>query len=317
MQMVHHAVDVHGPSVSQGKRSPEAVGTVLTWIEPLVRESVSMAFRYTSSLRGRRPEWLVAASTVRLADISGGTDCTRLHFEAPRFGEAAADLYQQRELFDTRPREDDTGFDLIGDIVTDIACQSRDSLRFDAHLLRRLERFGGAGGKWGVQSLALHGDRLPEDTPLSIDSRVSSLASALCRETPPPQRGRIAGRLDMIRASDGSFSMILDSQQIVRGVWVPDDVSILADSWGKYVVVEGPVVFRPSGALLRIEAEGMVPARDEDLFFSVAPEPAGIELDPDRLHKPQSRASGVGAVFGKWPGEETEEEILATLKDLS
>ena len=108
MQMVEHTVDVCGPKVSNGQRSPEAIGSVLKWIEPLVRGSVNMAFRFTSRAAGRPPAWFVAASTVRFADMSPGDGFTRLHFEAPRLGDAAEDVYQQKELFRTRPAESDT-----------------------------------------------------------------------------------------------------------------------------------------------------------------------------------------------------------------
>ena len=47
------------------------------------------------------------------------------------------------------------------------------------------------------------------------------------------------------------------------------------------------------------------------------PPPLGAELDTARLHKPQGPRSGVSAVFGKWPGEETDEEFEELLKESS
>jgi hypothetical protein len=41
------------------------------------------------------------------------------------------------------------------------------------------------------------------------------------------------------------------------------------------------------------------------------------KFDPRILHQPQGPDSGLNAVMGKWPGDETDEEILALLEELS
>lgn len=316
MQMVEHIVQVSGPQVSNGHRSPEAIGMVLKWIEPTVRSSVSMAFQLASIPRGRRPEWLMAASEIRFADISNGQGITNLHFEAPRLGEAAEELYRQGEPGGVRPDPHDTGFDLVGDMLRDIASQARDSHRFDAQLLRRVEQFAHAG-RWGVEWMTFHGDRLPEAAPPRIDGKISEIAFKLERETPQPLRARIAGRVDMIRASDGAFSMILDSAETINGVLVKGSTEVLKQHWNQFSVVEGIAVFRASGSLLRIEAEGIAKASEADRFFSEMPKPVPGEMDLRALRQPQTRSAGVGAVFGKWPGDETEDQLLAALKGRS
>jgi hypothetical protein len=40
-------------------------------------------------------------------------------------------------------------------------------------------------------------------------------------------------------------------------------------------------------------------------------------LDLAALHVPQGPDSGINAIIGKWPGNESEEEILALLEELS
>ena len=315
MRLIEHTIEAYGPRVSNGQRSPEAIGNVLRLTDQLLQMTVSIAFRFTSRARRRRPAWLMAASAVRFADISNGNGLTCLHFEAPILGEAAKELYRQKELFKTRPNEDDTCFDLLGDVLNDIKEQKRDSYRFDARLLERVERFEDIEKRWGVESLALHGHRLSETVPARIDKQLCELAGRLELQTPAPTRARIAGKLDMIRASDGSFSMILDSGDVVNGTLVSVETDILKDYWPKSVVVEGNAVFRASGSLLRIEAEAMDLASDADRFFSEIPKPVPTHFDARRLRQRQTPSTGLGAVFGKWPGDESEEELLAALKD--
>jgi hypothetical protein len=40
-------------------------------------------------------------------------------------------------------------------------------------------------------------------------------------------------------------------------------------------------------------------------------------IDLKALHVPQGPDSGINAIMGKWPGDESEEEILALLEELS
>jgi hypothetical protein len=41
------------------------------------------------------------------------------------------------------------------------------------------------------------------------------------------------------------------------------------------------------------------------------------DFDPAILHQPQGPDSGINAIIGKWPGDESDEEILALLEELS
>jgi hypothetical protein len=41
------------------------------------------------------------------------------------------------------------------------------------------------------------------------------------------------------------------------------------------------------------------------------------KLDLKALHQPQGPDSGINAIIGKWPGDETDEEILALLEEMS
>jgi hypothetical protein len=41
------------------------------------------------------------------------------------------------------------------------------------------------------------------------------------------------------------------------------------------------------------------------------------KFDPRILDRPQGPGSGLNAVMGKWPGDESDEEVLALLEELS
>ena len=141
------------------KVPPKALGEVLHVLPDAVRFSIRMAFESRSRARGKRPSWLTAASDIRFVGHSGD-DATILHFEAPCLGDAANSLYEQAELWPTRPDAGDTGFDLLGDVIADVAANNGDSERFDRPLLQEVERFGhGLRGWFHRWSLLANGIR--------------------------------------------------------------------------------------------------------------------------------------------------------------
>ena len=316
MEMVKHTIELLGESVEGGRPSPGTVGEVLRLVEPTVRMSVSMGFRNTSQKLGRPPKWFQQATDVRFTGMSrsphGGTS---LRFEAPRFREAAADIYSQGELFNTRPEETDTGFDLLGDVVVDVRESRRDSCRYDRALLNKMHRLYRAARKMGVESIALFGDRLPSDSPISIDEAVSKHAARMQQITPPDQRARIAGKLDMIRDSDSVFEVMLGDNTTVRGIWTPGDMEPLRSLFRTEVLIEGTAVYRPSGGLLRLEAEAIRVASGGDDLFRKIPAPLARSTSPQTVRQRQTPTSGANAIFGRWPGDETEEELLAACED--
>lgn len=96
------------------------------------------------------------------------------------------------------------------------------------------------------------------------------------------------------------------------------DLNTLGALWGQPAQVSGLAKFRPSGSILRIEAERIEPASEHDLvLWGTLPAPIFGLQDERSLRQPQGPRSGVNAVFGHLPGEESDEEIIEALDRLS
>ncbi|HEX3997235.1 MAG TPA: hypothetical protein VHX65_01665 [Pirellulales bacterium] len=294
---------------------PKAFGELLRAIPDAIRLSVRMAFESRSRATGKLPKWLAPASDIRFLD-HGGHDETFLHFEVPRLGDAAAEIYRQQELWPTRPDPEDTGFDLLGDVISDVAASDVDSERFDRPLLRQIERFSrGLNGTF--QRLAFPGNRFSQAQPVVINSAVIGAASKLCHGTPEPQQTRVAGKLDMIRSSTNTFAIKLKDGQDIHGVLNEGKIADFKGLLEQNVLVLGKAVYRPSGKLLRIDADHVSAAAEWDQFFSTIPKPKRSRFDLRGVLREQQHKNGMTAVFGKWPGNETDEQIAAALREMS
>jgi hypothetical protein len=294
---------------------PQEFGEVLRSIPLAVRQSIRMAFEGRSRGHGKRPSWLASASDIRFLGHDGGEQTT-LYFEAPRLGDAASRLYDQGELWSTRPKPEDTGFDLLADVISDVAAKNPDSDRFDKPLLLSLTRFNkGIDGVF--QRMEVTGHRYAPSSPAVLDKAVIHTAQQFSRTTPRAQQVRVMGRLDMIRASTASFALKLRDGDEIRGVLAEGEIGHLSGLFQKDVLILGKAIFRPSGRLLRIDAEEVLPASDADQFFSKSPVSQGRRIDLRDLHREHQQKRGIAAIFGKWPGDESDDQIDAALRQLS
>lgn len=89
------------------------------------------------------------------------------------------------------------------------------------------------------------------------------------------------------------------------------------DLFGTDVRVSGLAKFRPSGSVLRIEAEAVQAAQGDVSVWSKMPVPRGRSQAHRELKKPHGARSGIAAIWGKWPGDESDEEFDAALSQLS
>ncbi len=133
MHRIHHTIRLMGRAEYGSEAPPVPVGNLLRLIGPAVRRSILMGFLGRSRPPGRRPAWLVSASDIRFVGIDGGHEGeTILYFEAPRLGESADEMSRQQEFWRSRPPAEDTGLDLLCDILGDVSAHKTDSDRFDS-----------------------------------------------------------------------------------------------------------------------------------------------------------------------------------------
>lgn len=146
-------------------------------------------------------------------------------------------------------------------------------------------------------------------------SRSAASGRANTRVGSRPRKVRLAGRFDLIRYSDCGFTLVLEDGSKVHGTARELGAEVLREGFGKHVVVTGLAEFRPSGRILRVDADLVEPATASDLkIFSVAPRPLLAAPAPGRS---QEKKRGLSALLGEWPGEEPLDVLLTQLKSLA
>jgi hypothetical protein len=287
---------------------------VLGNLEGTLLDAVRMGFLHSSRARGRVPGALRAAAEVRFVGHSGENGATLLHFQVPTFGSVASELFQQRRLWDDGPKPEETAFELFGAALHDVADRRTESDRFDPGMLRRIQTYQRVLRR-GIDRITMPDTIL--DRRGQIDSDVVAAASELHAVTPAPRRVRVAGRLDVMGASQGVLKLDVRSGEIVTALWDGDEpLESIRDFFNRDVVVEGIGVFRPSGSLLRIDADAIAPASSQDEFFRTVPSAVG-RRDYHKLARLKiGEKPAYAQLRGSLPAEEPDYEFDAAVSAL-
>lgn len=314
MGTVHRQVKLHSFRGFRQGASGALCAAVIGRLDEVSRRAVRMAFAGTSSAPGRPRPWLQAATDLRLVDFERG-DAAILHYEVATFGEAAPELYRQQELWATVPDAKWTAFDTLSWVLEDANRGSADSDRYDRGLLRSLGTFGRAFSA-ELSRVEVEDQREHRAASAAIDASTVQQARHLSDTTPGARMVRVSGRLDMLRVSTQTLGLKLANGDEVRGVLTEGDIESLQSLLNKDVILQGKAVYRPSGSLLRIDTNLVVAGVDKSGLFARVPGPLERRQGL-AVRRSQSPSSGLAISFGKWPGEESDDELLRALSDLS
>jgi hypothetical protein len=275
-----------------------------------------MGFLHSSRARGRVPASLKASAEVRFVGMEGAGDtATLLHFHVPSFGSVARELFQQQRLWDDGPQPDETAFELFGAALNDVAARRENSDRFDPGLLRRISHYDRVLRR-GVDRITLPDTHLADSS--RVDAQIVRAAADLAAITPNPRRIRVAGRLDVMGASQGVLKVEVKQGEFVTAIWEGEEaVDSLKDFFNRDVVVDGVGVFRPSGTLLRIDADAVVSASPRDDFFRQVPTAPAVRDYQKLVRLRPGEKSVYAQLLGSIPAEESDEEFAAAIDELS
>ncbi|MBV5325176.1 MAG: hypothetical protein J0626_07860, partial [Rhodospirillaceae bacterium] len=126
------------------------------------------------------------------------------------------------------------------------------------------------------------------------------------------------GRLDLLGASQGVLKLEVASGSQVTARWEgQESIESLTRFFNREVVCEGIGVFRPSGSLLRIDADTLDAAGAADVAFTEIPRalPRRDVLREVRLRA--GEPSAYRQFIGSIPAEEGDEDFAAAVEAMS
>lgn len=256
--MITRRIRLSGPGARGVRIDGELLRDLLDVLVDGCQQAVRLRVEGRSTAQGKPPTWLARAAAFGVVDLREGS--TVLVVEAPSLVEAVPERFRQGDLFPfVEPAR--SCLDLLEESLRDAVEGKSESDAYDDGLIKTLEEFA------RVLRHEVEAVELMDGWPLRVNLWTIEACRRLRTSIPPDQQVRVAGKLDVLRHSDRMFTLILESGIQVRGVVASDgiDLAALGALWGRSAVVSGVAKFRPSGSLLRIDAEGIERADDHDL----------------------------------------------------
>ncbi|MCK4306165.1 MAG: hypothetical protein KAY24_18135 [Candidatus Eisenbacteria sp.] len=315
--MLTHRIRLDGPGVRGTTVNACLLRDVLNLVIDGSQRAVRLRTQGRSTAPGTKPGWIEAASEFSVRILEGSTV---LEVEAPSLLEADPDEFSQENLF---PEIDPTRTSiqyftesLSAAIEGESAARSN---LYDKSFLELLRDFDSVLHR-GVTYVEIDSNGAAQlSGPVRVTREAIPRFGELVSRIPDPQHVRLAGKLDQIRDSDCSLVLQLpENEETVKGIATSAHMEDLRRLWRQAVLVSGQAHFNVAGGVQRIDVEHIAQASEEDLgLWAQPPRPLFHATRPAEFRVSQGPRSGINAIIGKWPGDESDEEIALALEQLS
>jgi hypothetical protein len=312
LNKIKHTINLKGFNLEKGKISLSLLEKLSNHLISLA-ESTMLSFIEGKSYkkRGKLPDWLSKSLDFQLTGIKEGS--TILELEAPQLSETL-DAIPQLLFEDIQPDEitnnSALGFSMYA--YEQVVNEKYDSYLLDKNLLKEMSNF----------DKFLAGN----DSQIIITNQNNQKSSIIKREylekiknieikTPEPIRTRITGVLDLIKHSNEQLELLVNNKRI--RAYLSDKVSLndIIKFFGKEISVLGLINYKPSNEAKSIEIHSFETANDNDTFFKTIPESIKEEIDLKQLASKQNYiGTEIDSILGKWPGDESIEELIESVK---
>jgi len=273
-----------------------------------------LAVEGTSVKRGRLPGWLTKSLDLKLTGMRKGS--TVLAIEAPLLGETSKEQIGQQDFWYVVPKPQDTALTLLARSVRDTTKEVLDSDAYDGGILDSLLQFK-PFLKRSAEKVELHCLSRPREH-FKIDEQELAKIQRLKAKTPEPRAFVISGLFDVIEHNKKRFQLVLSNGESLLGTIDTEhlDSEQMRQFWGKKVTIKGLVHFRPSRRPRLIEAQVIKPmVQGEEVFETLPQETSQIEFVTSVRETAAARQGWLKEVWGKWPGDEPIEDLLAALNN--
>jgi hypothetical protein len=308
---VQYQLRLKGLHTPAGTISARALMDVLQRMIECAERGLRLAVEGESVKRGALPKWLGQSLDLTVTGLGRGS--TVLEIEAPLLGETVGDRIAQQDMWYTPPSPNDTAFTLLSRSVRDTTAENLESDYYDGGVLSGLLALKPVL-KTEATSIELRAKaRRAENFKLGLAELEK--VERLKQRTPEPRAFIVSGHLNSIEHHRRRFQLVLSDGQVVPGRVDAEfmDAEAMRQFWGRKVTIKGMVYFRPSGKIQLLESHLIKFMENGDEIFEAMPQEQTEAEFVRTVAQATERRGWLKNVWGKWPGDESVEDLLAAL----
>lgn len=253
--MDDHLIRFHGPgTIAEIVHSGPFLRGVLDALVDGCQQATRLLVEGRSSAAGTPPSWLEQAAAFQVRQLRGA----EIVLDTRPLGDALPPGLPLPPSPATAEALSRSGLDLFEDGLEHAVSGVAESDRYDRKLIETFEAFGRLLGD-GIDSIELINGRT-----LRVDERAVRAVRDLRSRTPDDRKGSLVGTLREIHLDARRFVLGLDTGERVAGIVAASEAlgADLGALLGQRVLVTGVLRYRPSGRVLRVEAERIDAAED-------------------------------------------------------
>lgn len=286
----------------------ERVGLLASSILAISKGALQIRLLGISTEKGRPLEAISNAIKIRLTSLKKGS--TILQLECETFDKTIESIqgdFFKPELLDELPAM--TPMSLFISTCKE-ALSDGEKNYLDKPLLRSLKHFRKVianqeeliiSNQGSIETLILR----PEDF-----SKIEILEES----TPNPQQVIIHGVVELLQYSKSRIT-IQTQDAVINGhlseAINPEEISRF---WGKQITVAGTAHYKTNGKISLIEVERLFMPQDNDEYFSKHFKKESVQQQIQNYLLDRKYANRLDEIVGKWPGDESIEDILTSVK---
>jgi hypothetical protein len=238
-----------------------------------------------------------------------------LVFDVPTLGETAGDQIQQLDFWGEVPQLDDTALTLLAKSVSEVKKKNVESDSYDPGVLESLAAFKSIFAN-GRNEVRLVSEKRPHDG-FFLNTAAFEEIDNLRKSIPLPQAVLVSGFVNMIQHSQKSFELAFENGGTVRGR-IDDQlipIETMRRLWGKKVTVKGVLHYGASGKPRMLEAQSIETSKAGDEILESVHAVRESSEWLTGLKPALEETQMVSSIWGKWPGDESIEELLGALRE--
>ncbi len=312
MEKIKHTITLQGFNLENGKITLSLLESLSKHIVSLAESTMLSFFEGKSTKkRGKNPEWLIRSLDFQLTGIKEGS--TILNLEAPKLSDTIDGVPQL--LFENIQPEELNNNSALGFSMyayEQAINEKYDSYLLDKNLLAEMSNFNKFLSSSEAQIIITN---LTNQKASIIKKEYIEKIKNIELKTPSPVKARVTGILDVIKHSNAQLELLVNNKRI--RAYLADTIRFdeIIKFFGREITVLGLINYKPSNQAKSIEIHSFSLSSDEDVFFKTVPEAIKEAIDIKQLASKQNYVgTEIRRLLGKWPGDESIEELLESVK---
>jgi len=271
LKTVRYKIKLNNLSTPKGTISVLALRELVEKLIDTSEKALKLAIDGTSSKKGQSPAWLKASVAFLITGLKEGS--TVLEMECPTLKETAKKNFN--------------------------------SDYFDAGLLKSFSSFDNFLKKYSSSFSVTTTKSRKED--FTFNKMKLEKICLIEQSIPESRKIIINGLFDLIEHSDGKFRLKAKTGEIDRDQVDKEKMRTL---WGKEVTIKGWAEFTPKNKIRYVRADLIKEYETGDEFLSYTPQIQENLFVTENISKGLLKESPLKEIWGKWPGDESIDEIL-------